>query len=130
VRNLAEQSRGATAQVKEILTEIQRGVNTAVMATEEGMKGADAGVRLTSRASEAIHQLTVSVQESVQAAEQIAAAAGQQLTGMEQIGVAVENIQQVAVQALNGAQQSERAAGGLNSLAGQLQQLVAQYQVR
>jgi len=127
VRALAEQSRAATVQVEELLTEIQRGVNTAVMLTEEGMKGTDAGVRIAGQADAAMRQLAQSVQESVQAAAQIAAAAGQQLTGMEQIGMAVQNIQQVAAQALGGAQQSERAAGDLNSLAGQLQQLVAQY---
>lgn len=127
VRALAEQSRAATVQVEGILTEIQRGVNMAVMLTEEGMKGADVGVRIAGQADAAIRQLAESVQESAQAALQIAAAAGQQLTGMEQIGVAVHNVQQVASQALSGAQQSERAAEDLNELAGQLQQLVAQY---
>jgi methyl-accepting chemotaxis protein len=128
VRSLAEQSRSATVQVKEILSEIQRGVNAAVMATEEGMKGSDAGATLTTRASEAIDQLTASVQESAQAAVQIAAAAGQQLVGMEQIATAMQNIHQVTGQALTGAQQSERAAGNLNGLAGRLRQLVEQYQ--
>ena len=77
VRALAEQSQDATVRIRNILTEMQRGVNAAVMATAEGMKGTDAGTSLTSRASEAIQQLTASVQESVQAALQIAAAAGQ-----------------------------------------------------
>ena len=38
VRSLAEQSRQATAQVKEILGDIQKATNTAVMVTEEGTK--------------------------------------------------------------------------------------------
>ncbi|MBZ0307196.1 MAG: HAMP domain-containing protein, partial [Anaerolineae bacterium] len=44
VRNLAEQSREATAQVRDILSEIQQATNTAVMVTEEGTKGVDLGV--------------------------------------------------------------------------------------
>ncbi len=129
VRNLAERSRAATVQVKNILAEVQRGVNTAVMATEEGMKGADAGVRLTDQAGVAIRQLADSVIESAQAAEQISQAAGQQLTGMEQITLAMQNIHQVTVQSVAGARQSERAAEELNRLAQQLRRIVEQYRV-
>ncbi len=128
VRTLADQSRAATVQVREILREIQKGVNTAVMATEEGMKGSDAGAALTNKASAAIGELSASVQESTQAAMQIAAAAGQQLGGMEQIAAAIQSIHQATGQALTGAQQSERAAEALNSLAGQLRQLIEQYE--
>ncbi len=129
VRSLAEQSRGATVQVKEILAEIQRGVNTAVMATEEGMKGADAGMRLGEEAGSSIRQMGESITESTQAAVQIAAAAGQQLTGMEQIATAMENIHQVTAQSVAGARQVERAAGELNRLAGELLETVEQYKL-
>lgn len=43
VRNLADQNRDATVQVREILGEIQRSTNSAVMVTEEGSKGVDSG---------------------------------------------------------------------------------------
>jgi methyl-accepting chemotaxis protein len=129
VRSLAEQSRAATVQVKEILSEIQRGVNAAVMATEQGMKGTAAGVRLTGVAGEAIRRLAESVTESTQALAQIAAAAGQQLAGMEQIAMAMENIHQVTAQNVAGAQQVERAAGELNSLARRLRETVELYQL-
>jgi len=129
VRSLAEQSRAATQQVEQILGEIQRGVNTAVMATEEGMKGSDAGMRMTGDAGEAIQRLAESVSESTQASMQIAAAGGQQVSGMEQIAAAMESIHQVTAQSVAGAQQVERAAGELNDLAGQLRELVTQYQV-
>jgi methyl-accepting chemotaxis protein len=45
VRSLAEQSRQATEQVRDILGEIQKAANTAVMVTEEGAKRAEAGVQ-------------------------------------------------------------------------------------
>ncbi len=128
VRSLAEQSRAATVQVREILLDIQRGVNTAVMATEEGMKGTDGGVRLAGQAGESIHQLAESVGASASAAVQIAAAAGQQSVGMEQIAMAMNNIYDVTRQSLLGVQQAEQAAGELNRLAGKLEELVQQYQ--
>jgi methyl-accepting chemotaxis protein len=129
VRALAEQSRAATAQVKEILTEIQRGVNTAVMLTEEGMKGADAGVKLAQGSGESLQRLAESVGESAQAALQIAAAAGQQVTGMEQIAQAMENIHQVTAQTVASAQQTERAAAELDAVAQGLRQAVERYRV-
>ncbi len=129
VRSLAEQSRAATVQVRDILSEIQRGVNTAVMATEEGIKGADAGVRQTQEAGEAIRKLAESVSESAQAAAQIAASSEQQLAGMEQIALAMQNIHQVTAQSLNSTRQSERAAEELTRLAAQLREVVEQYQL-
>ena len=47
IRNLAEQSKQATAQVATILGDIQRATNAAVMATEQGTKGVEVGVDLT-----------------------------------------------------------------------------------
>ncbi len=121
VRSLAAQSRAATVQVRDILSEIQRGVNTVVMATEEGLKGADAGVRLTGRAGEALQKLAARVLESTQAAVQIATAAHQQLVGMEQIAQVMQGIQQVTSQNLAAAQHLQQAVGELNRLAGELQ---------
>jgi len=43
VRDLAERSKAATVQVREILSEIQRATNAAVMVTEEGTKGVEQG---------------------------------------------------------------------------------------
>ncbi len=129
VRSLAEQSRSATVQVQEILIEIQRGVNAAVMATEEGMKRADAGMTLSAEAGTSIRRLAEDVIESAQAAAQIAAAASQQLTGMKQITLAMENIHQVTAQSLSSTRQSERAAEELNALAVQLHDIVEQYQL-
>jgi methyl-accepting chemotaxis protein len=127
VRSLAEQSRQATVQVEQLLSDIKHGVNAVVMATEQGMKGADAGVRLAAEAGAVIHQLTAGVTESAQAATQIAAAAGQQLVGMDQIATAMGSILQATTQSLAGVQQSKVSAGELNTLATQLRDLVEQY---
>jgi len=129
VRSLAEQSKAATVQVGEILSRVQHRVNAAVMATEEGMKRADSGVKMAGEAGLAIRQLAESVAASTQAAVQIAAAAEQQLAGMEQIGCAVSSIHQVTTQTVVSFQQSKQAAEDVNLLAGQLHELVEQYQL-
>ncbi len=129
VRNLAEQSRQATAQVRAILNEIQQATNAAVMATEEGTKGVDAGVGLTKQAGETIRQLSHKINESTDTAQQIVASAQQQSTGMEQITYAMENINQATVQGLDSTRQTERSAQDLAAVAQQLETMVAQYKL-
>lgn len=129
VRELAERSKAATVQVKEILSEIQRATNTAVMVTEEGTKGVEIGVRLASEAGQVIHQIAREVENGAQANAQMAAAAHQQMIGMDQIGQAMRAIQQATTQTLASTRQAEAAARELNMLAQSLQKTVAIYQI-
>ncbi len=127
VRNLAEQSKQATAQVRTILNEIQRATNVAVMATEEGTKGVDLGAELTGQAGHTIQQLAGSIAENASAAQQIVASARQQTTGMEQIAQAMDNIQQTTIQNLAATRQAAQAAQDLSLVAQQMEDLVAHY---
>ncbi len=129
VRNLAEQSKQATAQVKSILDEIQKATNAAVMATEEGTKGVDYGVDQTQRTGETIQQLAASVVENATSAQQIVASARQQTKGMEQIAMAIININQATMQNQASNRQSEKAAQDLAALAQQMETLVDQYRL-
>ena len=129
VRNLAEQSRQATVQVKALLSEIQEATHTAAMATEEGTEQVDGGVKLVERAREAIAQLAEAINESAQAATQMVAGGRQQTTGIEQIAVAMQNIHQATVQSLASTRQAEKAAQDLNELARTLTETVTQYQL-
>ena len=129
VRNLAEQSKQATAQVKSILNEIQRATNAAVMATEEGTKGVDVGALLTGKAGDTIEMLASNIADSANAAQQIVASAQQQTTGMEQIALAIENINQATMQNLVSIRQAEKNAQDLANVANQLETLVARYKL-
>lgn len=127
VKNLAEQSKQATAQVRAILTDIQKAMSTAVMATEQGSKAVAAGVKRSTEAGESIRILTESIAEAAQAASQIAASSQQQLAGMDQMALAMENIQQASTQNVAGTRQTEIAAKNLHALGQKLQQLVERY---
>ena len=98
VRNLAEQSRQATAQVREILLDIQGGINATVMATEEGIKVVDGGMQLAAGTATSIEQLASVIDESAQAAMQMVAGGQQQASGVEQISLAMQNINQATQQ--------------------------------
>jgi methyl-accepting chemotaxis protein len=129
VRDLAERSKSATAQVREILGDIQRGTNAAVLVTEEGSKGVEAGSKLALQAGQVIHRIAQEVESGAQANIQIAAAAQQQTAGMSQIGQAMGAIQQATTQALASTRQAERAAQDLHTLAQSLQQAIAVYRL-
>jgi methyl-accepting chemotaxis protein len=129
VRELADRSRQATAQVKTILSDIQRATNATGMATEEGKKGVDVGVALVAQMGDAIDQLASVIDESAQSALQMVAGGQQQRTGMEQIAVAMSNINQATVQNMASTRQAERSAQELNDLARSLAETVEQYQL-
>jgi methyl-accepting chemotaxis protein len=128
VRNLAQQSRHATAQVKAILSDIQGGINTAVMATEEGTKVVDSGTQLVAQTQQVIAQLTTVIDESAQAAMQLVAGGQQQASGVEQIAMAMQSINQATQQSLVSANQVEKTAKDLNELSLRLTETVEQYQ--
>ncbi|MBL6977616.1 MAG: HAMP domain-containing protein [Desulfobacteraceae bacterium] len=129
VRSLAEQSRQATAQVRDILGEIQKATNTAVMVTEEGTKRAEAGQQLARTTGEAFTSINERIQKVAEAAQQIASSAKQQLAGMDQVGLAMKSIDQAAVQTETGTKQTEKAVHGLNALAEQISKIVKQYKL-
>jgi methyl-accepting chemotaxis protein len=129
VRNLAEQSKAATAQVETILNDVKEATSAAVAASEQGTKVVDQGLHLTERAGEGIRSLAETIRGASHAAEQIAASAHQQSVGMDQIAEAMNNIDDGTAQSLAGAQQSQRAAESLNDLSAKLASLTDRYRV-
>jgi methyl-accepting chemotaxis protein len=129
VKNLAEQSRRATTQVRTILMEVQKATSAAVLATEQGTKVVAAGVKQAADAGESIRVLTGSVGEAENVAIQIAASSQQQLVGMDQIASAIANIQQAAIQNMAGTKQLEASAKGLQELGRRLKVLVERQRV-
>jgi methyl-accepting chemotaxis protein len=78
VKALADQSKKATAQVRQILGQIQKATTSAVAAAEEGKRSVDAAVTVALQAGETIRALGDTVTESGQVVGQMAASAGQQ----------------------------------------------------
>src|SRR2546429_5481422 len=57
VKSLAEQSKQATVQVRKLLNDIQKATSAAVMATEQGNKAVEAGVKQSTEAGGSIRVL-------------------------------------------------------------------------
>lgn len=129
IKNLAEQSKQSTAQVRTILTDIQRATSTAVMATEKGSKAVEAGVRQATRTGASIQALAQKITEAAQAASQIEATSNQQLVGIDQVFSAMGSINTAMGQAAEGAKQLESASRGLEQFGRKLKQMVEKYRV-
>jgi methyl-accepting chemotaxis protein len=129
VKNLATQSKQATAQVRSILGVIQKATTAAVLATEQGSKAVEAGVRQSGAAGEAIRLLAASIENSSNATLQIVTSTQEQAIGMDQIAIAVQSINQASSQNLEGSRQIEAAARNLYELNQKLQTLVSRYRV-
>jgi methyl-accepting chemotaxis protein len=129
IKSLAEQSKQATSQVRTILNDVQKSVGGAVMVTEQGGKAVEAGVKQTAEAGESIRQLTDTITEAAQASIQVVASSQQQLVGMDQVALAMENIKQASYQNVESSRLAESAAQQLQTLGSTLKQLTAKYTI-
>lgn len=127
VKELAEQSQQATGQVQKILQDIQHATDRAVMVTEEGSKGVDAGMNSIQQTGETIRELTSVIRETTLASQQIVAAVRQEVSGIEQITTAMNEINKVTAQFVSATQQTKSASDGLGDIAKELVESAAVY---
>jgi methyl-accepting chemotaxis protein len=126
---LADQAKEATVQVRSILGDIQRGINSSVMLTEEAVKRVVAGKERTDITQQTITEISGRVQESVQTFQQIVASTNQQQLGIEQVMGALQNIRQASQQTAAGTRQLDTAAATLSDLSQQLLALAERYRL-
>lgn len=129
IKNLAEQSKESTVQVRAILGDIQKATAASVMATEEGGKSVDTGYARSAGAREAIAKLEETVQQAARASTLIAASAKEELVGMDQVAAAMTNIDQASAQTLESAKQLDASVDDLGELAESLRTMLASYKV-
>jgi methyl-accepting chemotaxis protein len=127
VKNLAEQSKQATNQVRGILSDIQRATNTAVMATEQAGNAVSTGSAQATRAGEAILSLARNIETAAEASSQISVSIQQQFAGVDQVTVAMESIKQASEQNVEGTRQLDETAKNLNVMGKELRDLVQQH---
>ncbi len=130
IKNLAERSKESTGQIRNILTDIQKGISNAVMATEQGKKVIADGLELSSTASEVITTLAASVEEASHSSLQISASSQQQLIGIEQITSAMVNIKDASTQNSSSIKQTEESITELNKLGEELKNIMKQYKLK
>jgi methyl-accepting chemotaxis protein len=127
VKALADQSKKATAQVRQILGQIQRATQGAVMTTEEGTKSVATATRVVTQAGAHIQTLSELLGQASLTSAQISASASQQATGTGQIRQAMRDVSQATQQTLTSIRQTERAVQDLNTMGQKLKGLLSEY---
>lgn len=120
IKNLADQSKAATVQVKTILGDIQKEINTSVMLTEEAVKRVDLGKHQADVAASAIRNMAANIDQSVQAFQQIVAGTNQQQIGFDNVMQAIKDMTRGSEQAATSTRQTEKSAGNLTNISAEL----------
>jgi methyl-accepting chemotaxis protein len=115
MRSLAEQSKQATREVRQILMGIQEGTRAAVLAAEEGIAKVESGQRLVARSGELMEALAEVVQQSGDASRLIAHASRQQGQGVSQVADAMVNIDRAVRATADGMGRLREVAKGLGA---------------
>ncbi|MGE5351829.1 MAG: methyl-accepting chemotaxis protein [Acidobacteriota bacterium] len=129
IKGLAEQSKQSTSQVRSALNDIQNAINSAVLATEQGEKIVDTGIKLAGESGESIQKLVETINVAKDAAFQTSVTSHEQVVGMEQITLAMENIKVASSQNVTTTRQLETSARDLQSLSSKLKDLVTIFKV-
>jgi methyl-accepting chemotaxis protein len=129
IKDMADQSKAATEQVRALLGDTQKWVSAVVAATEQGGKAVEAGVQQSFLTGESIKSLMQAVATSAQIAAVIQGSSEQQALGVGQVSVAMQRIGEALEQNVGGTTQLEDAAGRLSDLGDQLKLLVRKYKV-
>jgi methyl-accepting chemotaxis protein len=109
VRKLAERSSASTRQIAEIIKEVQRAVNEAVAAMQDGTKEVEHGVTQASEAGSALENILNSVNAVSEQSSQAAAAAQEMNALATELVAAVDTVSAVIEE--NTAATEEMASG-------------------
>ncbi|MBX3172508.1 MAG: methyl-accepting chemotaxis protein [Candidatus Eremiobacteraeota bacterium] len=127
MKSLADQCKEATIQVRDLLGEVERGIQASVVLIEEAGRRGLAGSAFTDEASVSIHQLNSQVHDGTMAFSQIVAATSQQKLAFDQVSEALLSIRQASQQTTATTQQLEETTRELYRLSGQLVKSIESY---
>ncbi|NQD38639.1 methyl-accepting chemotaxis protein [Permianibacter sp. IMCC34836] len=124
VRNLAKRTQDSTSEIQQIIQNVQNGASSAANAMEQGNSRTRESAEQSEQARSALAEITRAVTDIRDMNTQVAAAAEEQSTVVDDITRNVNGIADSARESAVHAQQSASVAGQLNQVAGRLQDIV------
>jgi methyl-accepting chemotaxis protein len=128
IRSLAEQSRAATSQVRDVLGQIATGAVSAVRAAEGGMERTELGLRMAEASQARLEELAQSMNTTSTSAVRIAQTASSQAAGIEQVASALVSIASATYATTMRAREASRVSEDLGVLARRMLSLVKREQ--
>ncbi|MBN8724939.1 MAG: CHASE3 domain-containing protein [Acidobacteria bacterium] len=129
VKNLADQSKTATKEIRTILVDIQKATNLVVMSMEKASKAVETSVKQSMNAGESIKSLAKTIAENAKSITQISVSAQEQSIGMDQLSLAMHNIKEASEQNVIAMKQAELTVKDLDKLGNTLKELIRKYQL-
>jgi methyl-accepting chemotaxis protein len=124
VRRLAERTVEATEEIAGIIEVIRRSTNKTVMLTEEGYKAADRGAALVDNVGDSLKNISKLVADTSRATKEITLSTRQQTAATDEMVKTISEIQDIAQQVLQGAEETAKSIVDLNQLAENLSRLI------
>lgn len=124
IRKLADESKKSAERINALVDDIQRATNSTVMATEEGTKTVDAGIRLADDTVQAFQMVTGSSNAASQAAQQTLLSVPQQVTAVKQVLISMESLNTGARETADGIGQTKIGVENLRVTALKLKEMI------
>lgn len=124
IRKLADQSKQSAEKINGLVADIQTAIDTTVIATDEGTKTVDQGMQTVQETAETFASVADAINDVVLSSKQISLTAKQQAIATQQVILAMDTINQGAVQTASGISQTKISTQQLNEAALNLQAVV------
>jgi len=129
VRALAERTTKATREIGEMIKSIQSETRSAVSAMDEGVREVEKGTGEVAKSGDALETILVQIGAVTQQANQIATAVEEQTATTGEISRNMLRITEVVEHSAQSAQQTDRAASRLTTLADELRRNVTKFRL-
>ena len=127
VRTLAQRTQDSTAEIHTMIEKLQTGAQNAVEVINQSKARTDACVENSQTASQALQEISASVNAINAISQHIAAATEEQTAAIASIQDSVDSINQEVENTSAASQQTSGTSEGTSKLAGHLQGLVSQF---
>ena len=129
VRNLAERTTSATKEIAETIRTVQEETAAAIAQMDAGTQLVEQGVADTSKAGTALKEIIGAAEQVGDMVAQIATAANEQTSAVEDINRGVAHISEITQQSEATAQESSATCKDLQSLAEDLERLMSRFKL-
>lgn len=120
MRRQGKDAKNGATLVQTIVNDMQKVMTATMAAAENGVRRAERGAQIANKTGDNIKRMSSALQNSSQAATEIATIARQQESGIEEVMKSMNQVYLATEEAMSSTQRVAEEAKGLNDLAGRL----------
>jgi len=116
IRELANETRNSTKNIKDLIDIIQTSTNNTIMVTEQGIKAVNDTYDLVNTVGDSFDNIEEQVNQTIRSAKEITFSTQQQTSACEQMAMTIGEVSQVAERFARSAEETTTAVADLNEL--------------